>query len=95
VVTGCAHPGIVEILRQSKNLFDEQVYLVLGGFHLRNKSKHQVSAILNDFRLLEVQHVAPCHCTGDLAIGMFKAEFGDDFIHTGVGKVIRIDLENP
>ena len=32
VLTGCAHPGSVEIVRQAKTYGD--IYLVMGGFHL-------------------------------------------------------------
>ena len=39
VITGCAHPGIVNILEKAKNSFpDELIYLAMGGFHLHNQS---------------------------------------------------------
>jgi 7,8-dihydropterin-6-yl-methyl-4-(beta-D-ribofuranosyl)aminobenzene 5'-phosphate synthase len=95
ILTGCAHPGIVEIIKQIKNKFSEPVYLVMGGFHLNNKSKRQINEIINNFRLLGVHKVAPCHCTGDLAIEMFEAEYGKDFIFSGVGKIIKIEPTNP
>jgi 7,8-dihydropterin-6-yl-methyl-4-(beta-D-ribofuranosyl)aminobenzene 5'-phosphate synthase len=88
VITGCAHPGIVEIVRQARSLFNKPVHLVLGGFHLGGKSKAEIDAILRDFRQLGVEQVAPCHCTGDQAISMFAAEYGEDFIRAGVGKMI-------
>jgi 7,8-dihydropterin-6-yl-methyl-4-(beta-D-ribofuranosyl)aminobenzene 5'-phosphate synthase len=91
ILTGCAHPGIVEILEQAKALFAEPVYLVMGGFHLGGKSEVEISTILREFKCLGVGQVAPCHCTGDLAIAMFKAEYGEDFIQAGVGRVVRVD----
>lgn len=91
VITGCAHPGIVEIVEQAQSLFDESVHLVLGGFHLGNKNFAEIDSILREFRRIEVEWVAPCHCTGQLAIDMFAAEYGDHFIQVGVGKVIRLD----
>jgi 7,8-dihydropterin-6-yl-methyl-4-(beta-D-ribofuranosyl)aminobenzene 5'-phosphate synthase len=66
VITGCAHPGIVEILEQVQTMFNGSVLLVLGGFHLGSKSNAQIAAILRDFRRLGVERVAPCHCTGDM-----------------------------
>jgi 7,8-dihydropterin-6-yl-methyl-4-(beta-D-ribofuranosyl)aminobenzene 5'-phosphate synthase len=36
-----------------------------------------------------IQKVAPCHCTGDRAMGMFKREYGDNFIKGGAGSVIK------
>lgn len=85
IITGCAHPGIVEIVTQASLLLDRSVHMVLGGFHLRGKTHAEIEAIPKDFRALGVKTVAPCHCTGDYAINMFAAEFGDDFILTGAG----------
>jgi 7,8-dihydropterin-6-yl-methyl-4-(beta-D-ribofuranosyl)aminobenzene 5'-phosphate synthase len=89
VITGCAHPGIVEIVEQARVMFAEPVRLVLGGFHLGSKSKAEIGAILRDFRRLGVEQVAPCHCTGERAIAMFATEYGEDFIQAGVGRVLR------
>jgi 7,8-dihydropterin-6-yl-methyl-4-(beta-D-ribofuranosyl)aminobenzene 5'-phosphate synthase len=90
VVTGCAHPGIVEVVRQAKALSGDEVCLVLGGFHLGGKSQREIEAIISQFRRLGVRKVAPCHCTGEQAIGMFRQEYGEDFIQAGAGKVIRV-----
>ena len=91
VITGCAHPGIVAIVEQAQIIFAEPVFLVLGGFHLGDKSETEIDAILKDFRRIEVKQVAPCHCTGDYAISRFAAEYGKDFIQVGVGSVIRLE----
>jgi 7,8-dihydropterin-6-yl-methyl-4-(beta-D-ribofuranosyl)aminobenzene 5'-phosphate synthase len=92
VVTGCAHPGIVEIVRKARALSGEKVCLVLGGFHLGGKSQREIEGIISEFRRLGVRKAAPCHCTGEQAIMMFRQEYGEDFIQAGVGKVIRVPL---
>ena len=92
VVTGCAHPGIVEVVRKAKALSGDEVYLVLGGFHLGGKSQREIEGIISEFRRLGVRKVAPCHCTGEQAIRMFRQEYGEDFIQAGVGKVVRVPL---
>lgn len=92
VVTGCAHPGIVEIVRQAKSYDD--VYLVLGGFHLGDKSAQQVEAIIAELKHLGVRKVAPCHCTGERAIQQFKAAFGADFVQAGAGLQIAIPAKD-
>jgi len=91
VITGCAHPGIVRIIERAMELTGDPVYLVLGGFHLGNKNKTEISAILADFRRLGVQKVAPCHCSGELAIAMFAADYEQAFIQAGVGTVITLE----
>jgi len=35
IVTGCAHPGVVNIIRKAREIVpDREMYLVMGGFHL-------------------------------------------------------------
>jgi 7,8-dihydropterin-6-yl-methyl-4-(beta-D-ribofuranosyl)aminobenzene 5'-phosphate synthase len=90
IITGCAHPGIVNLVDRAIQLVGDPVYLVMGGFHLGSASNTQITSILEQFRRLGVQKVAPSHCTGDVAIRMFREEYGDDFIESGVGCVIVI-----
>jgi 7,8-dihydropterin-6-yl-methyl-4-(beta-D-ribofuranosyl)aminobenzene 5'-phosphate synthase len=91
VMTGCAHPGIVQIVERAHELLGGPIYLVMGGFHLGNHSTAQIEAIVNSFRDMDVLHVAPSHCTGDQAIEAFRHEYGDDFIQAGAGRVIVIE----
>jgi 7,8-dihydropterin-6-yl-methyl-4-(beta-D-ribofuranosyl)aminobenzene 5'-phosphate synthase len=90
IVTGCAHPGVVEMVRQAKETVGGEVALVMGGFHLGSASGRQVKHIITDFRDLGVRRVAPCHCTGGRAMRAFSEEYGDDFIKVGVGRVISV-----
>jgi len=90
VVTGCAHPGIVGIVSRAKELFEEEVYMVLGGFHLGGRPTAELESIVADIRRLGVQKASPTHCTGDEAIALFRAEYKGDFIQAGAGKVYVI-----
>lgn len=90
VVTGCAHPGIVSILARVKELHPQEVFLVLGGFHLGGKSRTELEDIIAQMRALGVQRVAPCHCTGDEAIRLLAEAWGDGFVPIGVGKSIAL-----
>ncbi|MFN2148388.1 MAG: MBL fold metallo-hydrolase, partial [Anaerolineales bacterium] len=91
VITGCAHPGVVSIVARARELFDQPVYLVLGGFHLGNARQAELEEILSSFREMGVQKVAPCHCTGERAIAAFREAYGEDFIPAGVGFSIVIE----
>lgn len=90
IITGCAHPGIVRILRKARSIVEGDVAFVTGGFHLGEFDRSYLENIIEDFRELGVKQVGPCHCTGEIAISMFANEYGDDFIETGVGRVIII-----
>jgi 7,8-dihydropterin-6-yl-methyl-4-(beta-D-ribofuranosyl)aminobenzene 5'-phosphate synthase len=91
VVTGCAHPGIVEMVARAKDLSEGPVRLVLGGFHLGEMSASQIRSILADFRRLGVEQVAPTHCTGERAFEMFAAMYGDGYVEAGAGRVIVLE----
>ena len=90
IVTGCAHPGIVEMVRRAKKATAGEVALVMGGFHLGRASQDQIEGIIAEFRRLGVQRVAPCHCTGDRARRMFVDAYGTDCTLAGVGWVVRV-----
>ena len=91
VLTGCAHPGIVEMVRRARQVVDQDPALVMGGFHLGGASQSQVQAIIDELRQLGVRQVAPCHCTGDQARRWFAVAFGRDCILAGVGQVIEME----
>jgi 7,8-dihydropterin-6-yl-methyl-4-(beta-D-ribofuranosyl)aminobenzene 5'-phosphate synthase len=88
VITGCAHTGVVAMLERVRELSDEPVYLVFGGFHLFNSPAEHVSAAVEAVRNLGVRKVGATHCTGDAAIEAFANEYGDDFVPLGVGRVL-------
>jgi len=90
VVTGCAHPGIVKIVRKAKEMLETNVYLALGGFHLCWMNIWQIKDIVGGMREEEVEKVAPCHCSGDLAREQFEKTYGKNFILSGAGEKIKI-----
>lgn len=92
IITGCAHPGIADIVRKAKNYLNDNVLLVMGGFHLNGKNEKALKKIIDDFKKFEVKYVGPCHCSGDLARELFKKEYGKNYIEVGVGK--KIEIEN-
>ncbi len=91
VITGCAHPGIVNIIRKAKEITGEKVYLVIGGFHLSGASGAQINEIIKEFEKEKVQKVGPCHCSGDRTRKLFKEAYGSDYIQVGVGKLIKVE----
>jgi len=90
LITGCAHPGIVEIARVATDLAGEPLHLVLGGFHLYKKNKHEVEGIAIALKRLGVKRIAPCHCTGDNAIKILREAFGSDSMEVLVGTEIAL-----
>ena len=90
VITGCAHPGIVGIVKKAKQVLNKDINLVFGGFHLLQTPAAQIKKIIADFRELGVKKVGSTHCTGDEAIQMFREEWGKNFVELSVGRKISI-----
>jgi len=90
VICGCAHPGVVNIVRDVKESFQIRVYSLIGGFHLKNNPDEANLAIIKDLRELGVCRVAPMHCTGKRATDAMREAFGRDFIQAKVGDRIEI-----
>jgi len=91
IITGCAHPGIINIIKRAKQIVpDKNIYLVMGGFHLSGLSNLELSNIIKGFREIGVQKIAPSHCSGDRCRELFREEYKKDYIESGVGKIIII-----
>jgi 7,8-dihydropterin-6-yl-methyl-4-(beta-D-ribofuranosyl)aminobenzene 5'-phosphate synthase len=88
LVTGCAHPGIVEMVTAAVDLVGEPVFAVVGGFHLLSHSAGDVDRIVEQLRQLGVERCGPAHCTGEAATARMRAAFADGFIEMGVGSII-------
>ncbi|MBN2847403.1 MAG: MBL fold metallo-hydrolase [Coriobacteriia bacterium] len=88
VVTGCAHPGIVDIVRRAAE--SGEVALVIGGFHLKDAGAATIDDVITDLQALGVARVAPTHCSGDRARGRFTEAFDDGFVLVGVGSVLSV-----
>ena len=90
VITGCAHPGIVEIIKKAKDSLKESIYLVMGGFHLMDMNESSILRIIKEFKKLGVKKAAPSHCTGEEAIELFKKKYKENFVENGVGNIISV-----
>ena len=90
LITGCAHPGIIEIIKKAKMLAREDIYMAIGGWHLSSAGEREIKGIIEAFLSMGIQKVAPCHCTGDRAMAMFKSGYGEYFIKVGAGSVITL-----
>ncbi|MGB2697536.1 MAG: MBL fold metallo-hydrolase [Candidatus Zixiibacteriota bacterium] len=91
VMAGCSHPGIVKIAQKAAEIFKQDIYILLGGFHLLEKKDPEIKSVINQLKDLGVQKVGPCHCTGYAAIDFFRKEYRKDFIEIGAGRVIPFE----
>ncbi len=90
IITGCSHPGIVNVVKKSKELINDNVLLILGGFHLESETEQQIEAIIDELKTLGVKKVAPSACTGKKATDLFRKAWGNNFLEGGLGAIIEI-----
>lgn len=90
VITGCAHPGIVNIIKKAKEILPKDIYMVMGGFHLVEMNDDTVNQIILELRSLGVKKCGATHCTGDRAIELFKNAYGENYVPMGTGMVIKV-----
>lgn len=90
LITGCAHPGIVEIARSATKIVGKPLRLVLGGFHLYGKKAAEVEEIAADLKRIGVKQIAPCHCTGERAMELLERTFGKRYLAIKVGSEVKI-----
>ena len=88
VITGCAHPGIVDIVRKARELTGQDILFVMGGFHLKSCQDDEVNGIIDEFFQMSVRYAGPCHCTGERQIELFHEAYGENFLRIGAGRVI-------
>lgn len=94
VITGCAHPGIVNIIHKAQEVVPDEILLVMGGFHLMHERQETIDGIINEFQALGVRYVAPSHCSGDLARTLFQERYQDRYLSLGAGRTIALsDLQ--
>jgi 7,8-dihydropterin-6-yl-methyl-4-(beta-D-ribofuranosyl)aminobenzene 5'-phosphate synthase len=89
VITGCAHPGIVEVVARARDLYGDDVHLVMGGFHLRAAADAELRDVAASFREMGVRYAGPCHCSGDRAREIFAEELSERYLKVGVGTEVE------
>jgi len=89
IITGCAHPGVVEIVERVKKITSDEVLLVMGGFHLLNNVNQKIQKIVQQLKELGVSYIAPSHCSGgEKQYEIFSELYGSKLINSGIGRII-------
>ncbi|MGD2123016.1 MAG: MBL fold metallo-hydrolase [Gemmatimonadota bacterium] len=92
VITGCAHPGVVQMAERAMEFSPQPLHLVMGGFHLMESSSQEIQGILADFQRLGVQRAGPTHCSGEEAMTAFQNAYGENYQRLGVGQILTFPM---
>ncbi|MCQ2507852.1 MAG: MBL fold metallo-hydrolase [Dorea sp.] len=90
IINCCSHGGAVNIINEVCSTFpDKQVYGIIGGFHLFNKSEEEVRSVARAIRETGIEFVCTGHCTKERAYKIMKQELGDKLEMLRVGLVME------
>jgi 7,8-dihydropterin-6-yl-methyl-4-(beta-D-ribofuranosyl)aminobenzene 5'-phosphate synthase len=90
IITGCAHPGIVSIIEKVRSRFKDNICLLIGGMHLKDKAKDEIKEAVLKFKEYHIAKVAPTHCTGRYATRLMEKVFKDNFIRIKQGDIVNL-----
>ncbi len=87
VLTGCGHAGIINTVRYAQKLTGiEQIYAIIGGFHLGGMTPEPIIQQTCDaLAAFSPAVIVPTHCTGFRAIHRLATMLPDAFIQSSVG----------
>lgn len=95
LLCGCAHAGIVNIVRKAKALIGEAPAAVVGGFHLYEPAarRYESDAYIDSVAAALAECPSAyytCHCTGEKACEKMKGRLGARLKYLRTGAELRI-----
>ncbi|MEW5972268.1 MAG: MBL fold metallo-hydrolase [Pseudomonadota bacterium] len=87
VILGCCHAGVVNTLEYVSELTGGRpIHAVIGGTHLLRAGEERLAHTAGLLETLDVQVLAPNHCTGLNAQCYLRGRFPDRFVEAPAGK---------
>ncbi len=86
IILGCAHSGLINILKHvSQHFQNESIHTVFGGTHLGFADQEQFDATVKELKSYNIERIGASHCTGLINAAKLNHEFGEKFFFAGVG----------
>lgn len=93
LISGCAHNGVLNILEKYRELYGDNPYAMISGFHMRKKSDYTDE----DIAVMEETARELCntdtvfytgHCTGEYPFEVMKKILGEQMVYVHSGEEI-------
>lgn len=91
VISGCSHAGVCNISQYAKEITGQNLYAVIGGFHLFEQNSETVDKTVAFFTQENVQHLFPMHCVDFSVLAKLHAICGAQKYATGDTILLDID----
>lgn len=90
VITGCGHPGVESILKAA-TVGGKHAYFLIGGLHWVRTPDEEIQKMVSSLHdKWKVDWVASGHCTGEPGFAALKKTFGERYLYSGLGTVVKI-----
>ena len=86
-LSGCAHPGILNMLHTAAARSGAPLYAVIGGTHLVEAGEARLQKTAAEFRKLGLSQIAVSHCTGAEGESLLQKTFPSQFIRNNTGHI--------
>lgn len=96
LIAGCAHRGIVNILRRGQELTGGNIRAVIGGFHLSNPSagtsvpEEEIFSVGQQLARYPKVRYLTGHCTGEEAYERLRPLLGERICRISSGQVLEV-----
>jgi 7,8-dihydropterin-6-yl-methyl-4-(beta-D-ribofuranosyl)aminobenzene 5'-phosphate synthase len=78
VISGCAHAGIINTIKHAQKVTGiEDLYALIGGFHLQGSNNKRIDSTVEALLELDPEIIRPGHCTGTKAICRLMSTLGE------------------
>jgi 7,8-dihydropterin-6-yl-methyl-4-(beta-D-ribofuranosyl)aminobenzene 5'-phosphate synthase len=91
VISGCAHAGIINTIKHAQKVTGvEDLYAVIGGFHLMGANEERIASTVEALLRLDPEMVRPGHCTGAKAVCRLMLALGERCWPLAAGESIEL-----
>ncbi len=91
VILGCAHAGLINILRHIRShLPNKKIHTVIGGTHLGFATDEQFERTVEAIREFDIKRIGASHCTGLTNSARLFCRLKERFFHASVGVTLKI-----
>ena len=88
VLVGCAHPGIINMVRHVNAVLGMPVQAVLGGIHLSEADPARIRYTVDTLEKMGVALLGLSHCSGDGVEALIRQREGITACHLGPGDCV-------
>ena len=75
MITGCSHPGILNMIDAVDARFSKPLYALIGGIHLYDATPERRKVVTKGLADRAITLLGVSHCTGEEASGMLETSY--------------------